>query len=103
MTDPFYKSTRWKKLRERVLKRDSYRCQLAKRYGRIVQAEVVHHIYPRDLFPEYQYESWNLVSLSRESHNRMHDRDTQRLTAQGIDLLKRTARRRGMPIPAEYE
>ena len=99
MTDPFYKSSRWKKLREKILRRDGYICQEAKRYGKMQQASVVHHIFPRDLYPEYEWEPWNLISLTKKSHNKMHDRDTQGLSAQGMDLMMRTARRQGIDIP----
>ena len=89
--DPFYKSTRWKKLRQRILRRDGYLCQLSKRTGRFIQADVVHHIFPRESFPEFQWESWNLISLSNSRHNTLHDRDTDQLTEEGLELLRRTA------------
>lgn len=99
--DPFYKSTRWKKLRQRILRRDGYMCQLSKRTGRMVEASTVHHIFPRETFPEFQYEAWNLVSLCGEQHNRLHDRDTDQLTAEGLELARRTARRFNIPNPDE--
>lgn len=91
--DKFYKTTRWKNLRERILRRDGYMCQITKRYGKLIEANTVHHIFPREYYPEYQWEPWNLISLSTEAHNMMHDRDTDRLTGEGLELLKRTARR----------
>ena len=42
----FYKSKKWKDKCKVILKRDGYRCQLSKRYGKQVDAEIVHHIYP---------------------------------------------------------
>lgn len=92
----FYRTTKWKRLRESVLRRDGYMCQLSKRYGKRKQAEVVHHIFPREEYPQYQWESWNLISLTREQHNRLHDRITNELTDEGMALLQRTARARGM-------
>ena len=65
-------------------------CQISKRYGKAVPAEVVHHIYPVDEYPEYAYSPWNLISLSRQAHNRLHDRVTGALTEEGILLLRRT-------------
>lgn len=65
-------------------------CQISKRYGKAVPAEVVHHIYPVDEYPEYAYSPWNLISLSRQAHNRLHDRVTGDLTEEGILLLRRT-------------
>ncbi|MCR5448443.1 MAG: hypothetical protein K6F23_03535 [Solobacterium sp.] len=91
--DKFYKSTRWKKLRESILRRDGYMCQLTKRYGKLVEANTVHHIFPREYFPEFQWETWNLISLSAVAHNTLHDRDTDQLTEEGLELLRRTARR----------
>ncbi|WP_242970229.1 hypothetical protein [Blautia sp. An249] len=41
-----YYGTKWKKKREKILRLDGYRCQIAKRYGRVEEAAVVHHIYP---------------------------------------------------------
>lgn len=96
--DPFYKSSRWRRRREMVLRRDGYQCQYAKRYGKIVPADIVHHIFPRDKYPQYQWELWNLVSLSNEAHNRMHNRQTDELTEEGMELLKRTARKKGIEL-----
>lgn len=96
ITDPFYKSTRWERKRAHILRRDGYMCQESKRYGKRVQANTVHHILPRDRFPQYAWEDWNLISLSAEQHNRMHYRDTDDLTAAGLDLARRTLRRRGL-------
>lgn len=97
ITDPFYKSARWLKLRARILRRDAYMCQLSKRYGKLREADTVHHIFPREYFPEFQYEAWNLIALSSEMHNTLHDRETDQLTAAGIELLKRTARKNNIP------
>lgn len=84
-----YKSKRWKKLRERILRRDDYMCQVSKRYGRRVEANTVHHIYPADQYPEYQWEDWNLISLSQSVHNEMHVRDSAELTEKGKALQRR--------------
>ena len=81
--DPFYKLPRWKRLRERVLRRDGYMCQEAKRYGIQAEAATVHHIFPRDEFPEYEWAPWNLISLSHDGHKAMHDPYTGKLTAAG--------------------
>lgn len=100
--DPFYKTKRWTRLRESALRRDGYMCQDAKRYGKRAEATTAHHIFPRDEFPEYQWELWNLVSLSGTAHDAMHDRITNALTEKGAEWLRRTARQRGMEIPARY-
>ena len=93
-----YDSAHWHRLRDRVMRRDNYQCQLSKRYGKIRQAELVHHIFPAADYPEYAYCSWNLISLSRDMHNKLHNRVTDELTNMGKDLLRQTARKRGIEI-----
>lgn len=92
MTEFDYSSTnrRWQRLRQRALRRDAHRCQEATRYGRAVPAEVVHHIWPVEEYPEYAYCLWNLVSLSRKAHDAMHDRNTRKLTPAGLRWKNRT-------------
>lgn len=102
MEERFYHNRKWLMIRQSVLRRDGYICQLSKRYGKMKQANTVHHIFPRDEFPQYQYELWNLISLSAEKHNELHDRNTNALTEQGADLLRRTARRQGIDVPLRY-
>lgn len=84
-----YKGSKWRLLSAKAMRRDRYMCQLSKRYGKAVPAEVVHHIYPVDEYPEYAYCLWNLVSLSRAMHNRLHDRENNALTAEGAALMRR--------------
>lgn len=99
----FYHSARWLRLRAKVMRRDKYQCQYNARFGRIKEAEVVHHIYPRSAFPEYEYKAWNLVSLSKEAHNKMHDKTNDELSDAGAELLRRTARRYGKAVPEKYK
>jgi len=94
--DMDYKSARWRKLRERILRRDKYLCRESARYGRRVEATMVHHIWPADQYPEYAWCAWNLVSLSSQAHNAMHDRDTGALTELG-----EAWRRRVTPPPPQ--
>lgn len=98
-----YRNQKWRHLRELILRRDGYKCQLSKRYGKTVQAEVVHHIFPKNEFPEYKWEAWNLISLSAEMHNKLHDRSNDELTEEGVRLLQRTARRAGIAVPEKYK
>lgn len=102
MRDDWYKNPKWETKREYILRRDHYQCQESKRYGKLVEAEVVHHIFPRDEFSIYEYEDWNLISISLNMHNRFHDRETNELTEAGAELLRRTARRNNIPIPDRY-
>lgn len=98
----FYKNPRWIAKRESILRRDKYMSRLAKRYGKIRPAEIVHHIFPRKDYPEYAFEDWNLISVTKGEHNRLHYRDTDKLTEEGAELLRRTARLNNIPIPEEY-
>lgn len=101
-TDPFYRSRRWEKLRAAVLRRDGYMCQESKRFGKRAEATTVHHVFPRDEFPEYQWEPWNLISLAGDVHDQMHDRTSGALTQRGAELLRRIARKNGVEVPMRY-
>ena len=92
---------RWERLRQSVLRRDGYLDQVAKRYGKRIEAEHVHHIFPREYFPEYMWEPWNLIAVSLATHNRLHDRDSHKLTGEGYDLLLRTARKKNISVGPE--
>ena len=85
-----YGSKRWKKKREHILKIDGYIDQVERRYGRMIPAVVVHHIYPAKLYPEYQWCDWNLISISWRTHERLEDRNTGELTDMGKELKERT-------------
>ena len=85
-----YDSPRWRRLRERVLRKAGYRCQWAKRYGKREQATTAHHIWPAEDYPEYAYCLWNLIALSASAHDAMHDRKTRKLTAAGLRWKART-------------
>lgn len=90
-----YNSPRWLRLRASVL-RDVIRrdgaplCQYSKRFGRRVEATHVHHIWPAEDYPQYAWQKWNLIALSQEAHNAMHDRRTGKLSAIGEQLRRRT-------------
>lgn len=98
-----YDSKRWKRLAAAIMRRDKYQCQYARRYGRMVPAEVVHHIFPAEDYPELAWEPWNLIALSRAAHNRMHDRDSNELTQTGEELLRRIAQKNGFDVPDRYQ
>lgn len=97
-----YKEKRWMRLRKSILERDKYLDRYLYRYGKFKNADVVHHIFPVEDFPEYQYEPWNLISLARSTHNMMHDRDSDKLTDIGIELLLYTARKQRINVPSWY-
>lgn len=85
----FYKSKKWRLKREKILKRDGYMCQISKRYGKRIDADTVHHIYPLSDYPEYAFCDWNLISVSNKMHNTLHDRNTNKLTAEGEKLKRK--------------
>lgn len=93
-----YESRRWRVyVRPRILRRDGYRCREARRYGRNVEATVVHHIWPAEDWPEYAWADWNLLSLSAEAHRAMHNDDGS------LSALGESWRRRTIPPPPETE
>ncbi len=81
--DPFYVSYKWKKLRRQVLKLDKYECQHCKSKGKYKRADTVHHVKPREKYPELEMELYyigekgekkrNLISLCRECHEAIHE------------------------------
>lgn len=102
MDEKFYKSRRWERVRQQALRRDNYIDQELKRYGNIKQAELVHHIFPVEEYPEYAYCLWNLISITRATHKDFHDQNNDTLTSKGIDLLVRTCRKQGIEVPERY-
>lgn len=88
---------RWQRLKNRALQRDRHRCREAARFGRMEAATHVHHIWPAEDYPEYAYCLWNLVSLTKENHDAMHDRRSGRLTLKGLAWKNRT------PPPSDLE
>lgn len=93
MDKGFYKSKKWEDKRDRILRRDGYQCQYCKRYGRRRGGAHVHHINPVEYYPELAFADWNLICLCRDCHNRMHDRESHELTAEGERLRRRTNER----------
>lgn len=89
MNKKIYNSKAWKNKREYILRRDHYLCQESKRYGKHVEAETVHHIYPLEDYPELAFVNWNLISLSHDKHNELHDRTSHALTEKGLALQQR--------------
>lgn len=89
----FYNTKKWKSKREKILKRDSYKCRECARIGRMVQANPVHHLAPIEEFPEYRLCDFNLISLCNEHHNKCHNRADNSLTEYGIDLALRELRK----------
>lgn len=93
-----YNTKRWKRKRAYILRRDGYIDQVQKRYGRRVEADTVHHIYPAEEYPEYAFEDWNLISVNgKTTHNKCHNRQTNKLTKYGESLKKIADRKKLSP------
>lgn len=86
-------SKRWRAKREKILRRDGYIDQyLLSREGKCKQATIVHHILPKEIYPEFTYEDWNLISVSMDTHTRiLHQHYTGELTKKGEQLMLETA------------
>lgn len=91
MARNFYKGWKWKRKRERILRRDEYLCRECKRYGRTTAATTVHHIQPLEQRPELALVSRNLISLCDGCHNAMHDRESGGLTEKGRSWVARVS------------
>ena len=96
--DPFYKSKKWEHVRTQALRRDDYMCQCCKANNQMIQAECVHHIFPRDTYSQYQFDLWNLMSLCNECHDEMHNHYTGGLSKKGMLFLRSLASIKGIPI-----
>lgn len=90
-----YENGRWKRKRKYILRRDRYIDQVAKWFGKTMEANTVHHIYPVERFPQYAWCDWNLISVSMETHNKLENRKTGELTELGKWLQSIT------PIPLD--
>lgn len=89
--DEWYSTQRWKDKRAKILRRDGYKDQLELRAGKNVEANTVHHILPRDKYPQYAWEDWNLISVSEHTHKyELHDKYGG-LTEAGTMLMLETA------------
>lgn len=69
-------------------------CQESLRYGRHIEADTVHHVFPASKYPELAWDPRNLISLCAAEHNAMHVRDSEELTDKGLKLLDRVAKQK---------
>jgi len=75
---PFYESPEWRRLSKEVLEEDKHECQICKTKGKYERATMVHHVKPREEFPELALSKTyidehgnikrNLISVSRRCH-----------------------------------
>ena len=70
----FYQSRSWRSLRLEALERDNNECQTCKRYGKVGEAQNVHHIKNVKEFPMLALSLSNLESICIKCHNNEHDR-----------------------------
>lgn len=69
----FYNSVAWHKAKRQRLQMDNYLCQRCFEHkGKIVAADVVHHIKPLREYPALSLNLSNLVSLCHKCHNEIH-------------------------------
>ena len=102
-----YGSSKWKRKRKKILRLDGYKDRVMMRYGQTIAADHVHHIYPAREYPEYSFCDWNLISVSKKTHERLENRKTGELTRMGKALQKRTKPgvdwRKGNPMATRPE
>lgn len=77
--DSFYHSGEWRAVRQRVLERDHYLCQVCKRAGHITPATTVHHITPVRVDYSKRLDPDNLETICKACHNAEHRERTQSL------------------------
>ena len=88
----FYNSSKWKRKRIEILRRDFFECQdcrkrlrdafengivLSAYDSKIRRAECVHHVKELRDYPELALDDDNLISLCAECHNKRHGRNSK--------------------------
>ena len=59
-----YTTAKWRKFRKQILKRDNECCQCCLTFNWITKTTLqIHHIKPRNKYPELTYEATNCVTL----------------------------------------
>lgn len=97
-SDPFYRSALWRRVRALALTRDGGKCcdcmdRFHAGYGiRPRDADMVHHIIPREQRPDLALNLDNLRSLCNQCHNRAHPEkgagEQKRETARKMRVVK---------------
>ena len=90
----------WEIKRKNILNRDGYIDQYIKRTtGKTKPANIVHHILPKEKYPQYAYADWNLISVSLDTHRRiLHNMHSGDLTKEGQKLMIETAFKNGIHL-----
>lgn len=84
--DKFYHSLEWQAVRQQVLDRDHYLCQVCKRAGRITPATTVHHIVPVRADYSRRLDPSNLETICKACHNAEHNERGKSLHAKKVKL-----------------
>ena len=94
---PFYDSRAWRRVRREVLRDDHNECQYCKEKHKHVKAEIVHHVYHLDEYPQYGlmrfvYENGeckrNLISVCRDCHETVCHPERMRKAEKKIPLTR---------------
>lgn len=86
----FHNKKAWRDKRIVILKRDGYQCRECKRYGKIIEADTVHHILPIEERYDLRLNNKNLLSLCESCHEKMHDKFNNKLSKLGLEWRNRT-------------
>lgn len=92
--DKFYHSREWQAVRQQVLSRDGYLCQVCKRAGRLTPATTVHHITPVRVDPSKRLDPSNLECICKACHNQEHTERAKSKQAKAKQIKQ--ARRAGV-------
>ena len=86
MSDSFYSSKAWHKLRAQALKRDGYRCRMCGVDVRGKGAASVDHIVPRRRAPELALDLGNLQVLCKPHHDSTKQLIEKRIHIEAIGI-----------------
>lgn len=89
LNQKFYRSSEWKRIREKIIVRD-YGCDLGLYGYDIIDKIIVHHmnpIVPRDIYnlKEYIFDPEYLICVSHNTHNAIHYGDEDLLYEDPIE------------------
>ncbi len=89
----FYKTKEWERKRIVILKKDRYLCKECYRYGKVVEANTVHHVIPLQVRPDLKLNNKNLISLCEGCHEKMHNKFSFELSKLGEEWKERITRK----------
>lgn len=82
--DEFYHSSDWQAVRQAVLERDHYLCQVCMRRGVVKQATTVHHLIPLRADYAKRLDMDNLETICQACHNQEHNERNKSLAKKQI-------------------